>query len=129
MHPVFSNRPCLDSRFHLEGLLIYSLDKTVTFDPFDLTIDSTPQSILEALDSHKYLKALVIGFRLNKKPLIQRVYEKIPREDICLITQQLPVIYIPLLLRFVADAPISSVAFAKQGSVLFSASLDGTARA
>jgi periodic tryptophan protein 2 len=86
-----------------EGLLIYSLDETVTFDPFDLTLDLTPQSILEALDSHEYLKALVMGFRLNEKPLIQRVYEKIPRGDIRLITRQLPVIYVPILLRFVAD--------------------------
>ena len=86
-----------------EGLLIYSLDETVTFDPFDLTLDLTPQSILETLDSHEYLKALVMGFRLNEKPLIQRVYEKIPRRDIRLITRQLPVIYVPLLLRFVAD--------------------------
>ena len=86
-----------------EGLLIYSLDETVTFDPFDLTLDLTPQSILEALDSHEHLKALVMGFRLNEKPLIQRVYEKIPRGDIRLITRQLPVVYVPLLLRFVAD--------------------------
>jgi len=86
-----------------EGLLIYSLDETVTFDPFDLTLDLTPQSILEALDSQEYLKALVMGFRLSEKPLIQRVYEKIPRRDIRLITRQLPVIYVPLLLRFVAD--------------------------
>jgi len=86
-----------------EGLLIYSLDETITFDPFDLTLDLTPQSILEALDSREYLKALVMGFRLNEKPLIQRVYEKIPRGDIRLITRQLPVVYVPLLLRFVAD--------------------------
>ena len=86
-----------------EGLLIYSLDETVTFDPFDLTLDLTPQSILEALDSQEYLKALVMGFRLNEKPLIQRVYEKIPRGDIRLITRQLPVVYVPILLRFVAD--------------------------
>ena len=86
-----------------EGLVIYSLDETVTFDPFDLSLDLTPQSILEALDSQEYLKALVMGFRLNEKALIQRVYEKVPRGDIRLITRQLPVIYIPLLLKFVAD--------------------------
>lgn len=85
-----------------EGLLIYSLDESVSFDPFDLSIDLTPQSILEVLTSREYLKALVMAFRLNEKPLIQRVYEAIPRGDIRLIARQLPVLYIPLLLRFVA---------------------------
>ncbi|KAG6837084.1 hypothetical protein H0H93_014976 [Arthromyces matolae] len=86
-----------------EGLLIYSLDDSVTFDPFDLSIDLTPQSVLEVLDAREYLKALVMAFRLNEKPLIQQVFEAIPSGDIRLITRQLPFIYVPLLLRFVAE--------------------------
>jgi len=84
-------------------LLIYSLDETVTFDPFDLTIDLTPQSVLEVLASKEYLKALVMAFRLSEKPLIQRVYESIPRHDIRLIARQVPIIYVPQLLRFVGE--------------------------
>ncbi|KAF9530143.1 WD40-repeat-containing domain protein [Crepidotus variabilis] len=86
-----------------EGLLIYSLDETITFDPFDLSIDLTPQAILDVLTEQEYLKALVMAFRLNEKPLIQRVYETIPPGDIRLIARQLPVIYVPLLLRFVGE--------------------------
>jgi periodic tryptophan protein 2 len=86
-----------------EGLLIYSLDETVTFDPFDLSIDLTPQSVLDVLAEHEYLKALVMAFRLNEKPLIQRVYESIPRGDIRLIERQVPLVYVPLLLRFVGE--------------------------
>ncbi|KAJ6487922.1 WD40-repeat-containing domain protein [Mycena sanguinolenta] len=86
-----------------EGLLIYSLDDTIAFDPFDLSIDLTPQAVLEVLASHEYLKALVMAFRLNEKALIHRVYESIPRGDIRLVARQLPVIYVPLLLRFVAE--------------------------
>lgn len=86
-----------------EGLLIYSLDETITFDPFDLTIDLTPQAVLDVLSEQEYLKALVMAFRLNEKPLIQRVYESIPPSDIRLITRQLPMTYVPLLLRFVGE--------------------------
>jgi periodic tryptophan protein 2 len=86
-----------------EGLLIYSLDESVTFDPFDLSLDLTPQSVLEVLTAREYLKALVMAFRLNEKPLIQRVYESIPPSDIRLMARQLPVAYVPLLLRFVAE--------------------------
>ncbi|KAF5314620.1 hypothetical protein D9611_007160 [Ephemerocybe angulata] len=86
-----------------EGLLIYSLDETVTFDPFDLSLDLTPQSVLEVLAAREYLKALVMAFRLNEKPIIQRVYESVPPSDIRLMARQLPVVYVPLLLRFVAE--------------------------
>ncbi|THV01919.1 WD40 repeat-like protein [Dendrothele bispora CBS 962.96] len=86
-----------------EGLLIYSLDESVAFDPFDLTMDLTPESILDVLASREYLKALVMSFRLNEKPLIQKVYESIPRGDIRLVSRQLPVLYVPSLLRFVAE--------------------------
>jgi periodic tryptophan protein 2 len=86
-----------------EGLLIYSIDDTLTFDPFDLDMELTPQSLLKTLTSRSYLNALVMAFRLNEKPLIQRVYESIPRADIRLLARQLPVVYIAAMLRFVAE--------------------------
>lgn len=87
-----------------EGLLIYSLDETVAFDPFDLSIDLTPQSVLDVLASGKeYLKALIMAFRLNESSLIHRVYESIPPGDIRLVGRQMPVVYVSRLLKFVAE--------------------------
>lgn len=86
-----------------EGLLIYSLDDTVMFDPFDLTIDLTPQAVLDILAEGEYLKALVLAFRLNEKPIIQQVYERVPRSDIRLVARQMPEVYVPALLRFVSE--------------------------
>jgi len=86
-----------------EGLLIYSLDETIIFDPFDLDIDLTPQSLLDVLAGREYLKALVMAFRLNEKPLILRAYETVPVADIPLLARQLPIIYVPSLLKFVAE--------------------------
>ncbi|KAI0346477.1 WD40 repeat-like protein [Trametopsis cervina] len=86
-----------------EGLLIYSLDDTMTFDPFDLDIDLTPQSLLSVLSKREYLKALVMAYRLNEKPLIHKVYETIPRTDIRLMARQLPVVYLSQMLRLVAE--------------------------
>ncbi|KIJ15929.1 hypothetical protein PAXINDRAFT_176399 [Paxillus involutus ATCC 200175] len=86
-----------------EGLLIYSLDDTLAFDPFDLTIDLTPQNVLDVLAEREFLKALVLAFRLNEKPLIQRVYESIPRSDVRLVARQVPVVYISALLQFIAE--------------------------
>ena len=86
-----------------EGLLIYSLDDSIAFDPFDLDMDLTPQSLLAVLANREHLKALVMAFRLTEKPLIQKVFESIPREEIRLLSSQLPVTYVPTMLQFVAS--------------------------
>ncbi|KAJ3535234.1 hypothetical protein NM688_g7006 [Phlebia brevispora] len=86
-----------------EGLLIYSIDDSLAFDPFDLDIDLTPQTLLQVLAQREFLKALVMAYRLNEKPLIHKVYESIPREDIRLLARQLPAVYLSQMLRFVAE--------------------------
>jgi periodic tryptophan protein 2 len=39
-----------------EGLLIYSLDETLMFDPFDLDEDITPATIQRVLGRHEFAK-------------------------------------------------------------------------
>lgn len=86
-----------------EGLLIYSLDDTVAFDPFDLDMDLTPAAVMTVIERHEFLKALMMAFRLNERPLIRRAYEAVPRADVGLVSRQLPVVYLEKMLRFVAD--------------------------
>lgn len=85
-----------------EGLLVYGLDSGVDFDPFDLDVTVTPSATLAALKGGDYLRAMVMAFRLNETPLIRRVFEDIPVKDISLTVRELPVVYLSLLLRFVA---------------------------
>ncbi|KAI1280090.1 periodic tryptophan protein 2 [Xylaria sp. FL0933] len=86
-----------------EGLLIYSLDNELQFDPFDLNMEITPASTLTVLENEKdYLKALVMAFRLNEAGLIKRVFQAIPYPDIPLVVEQFPTVYVARLLRFVA---------------------------
>ena len=44
-----------------EGLMIYSLDETLTFDPFNLDVTITPDSIRETLNEHEFFKALLVS--------------------------------------------------------------------
>lgn len=86
-----------------EGLLIYSLDSTVQFDPFDLNMEITPASTLAVLQQEKdYLKALVMAFRLNEAGLITRVFQAIPHTEIGLVVEHFPTVYVARLLRYVA---------------------------
>jgi periodic tryptophan protein 2 len=86
-----------------EGLLIYSVDEDIAFDPFELDIDLTPQSILDVLSKREYLKALIMAFRLNEKVLIQKVYENTPTSDIKLIVRQLPTNYLANALGYIGE--------------------------
>ncbi|KAF1833960.1 periodic tryptophan protein 2 [Decorospora gaudefroyi] len=85
-----------------EGLLIYSLDNTFQFDPFDLDITVTPSTTLDTLAQKDYLKALIMAFRLNECNLIRRVYEGTPVTMVALLVKELPSVYLGRLLRFVA---------------------------
>jgi periodic tryptophan protein 2 len=85
-----------------EGLLIYSLDTTFQFDPFDLDITVTPGTTLSTLAEKEYLKALVMAFRLNERNLIRRVFEATPTTNIALVVKDLPKVYLGRLVRFVA---------------------------
>lgn len=86
-----------------EGLLIYSLDNALQFDPFDLNMEITPASTLAVLETERdYLKALVMAFRLNEAGLIRRVFQAVPPADVALVVAGTPRVYVARLLRFVA---------------------------
>lgn len=91
-----------------EGLLVYAVDEAFTFDPFDLDIDVTPQTTIDALKEREYLNAFVMAFRLNEEYLIHKVYEAIPISEIQLVSSSLPVIYVPRILKFIGDFAIDS---------------------
>lgn len=86
-----------------EGLLIYSVDGGVVFDPFELDVDVTPEATLETLAEREYLTALVMAFRLNEQYLVHRVYELIPLHDIKLVSDALPVVYLARMLNFIGE--------------------------
>ena len=61
-----------------EGLLIYSLDHNLVFDPYDLEMEITPSNVKKTLQEEDYSTAVMLAFRLNEHALIQEVLENIP---------------------------------------------------
>ncbi|KAI5963560.1 PWP2 [Candida pseudojiufengensis] len=86
-----------------EGLLIYSINQELIFDPFDLDVDITPESALEALKDKEYLLALIMALRLNESYLIHQILENVPLVDIKLVCQDLPKIYVNRILNFIGE--------------------------
>jgi len=85
-----------------EGLLVYSVDATVAFDPFELGLDVTPATIKAAVSSASWLRALVLAFRLNERGLLRYVYERVPLGEAKSVLAGLPEVYVARLLAFVA---------------------------
>lgn len=64
-----------------EGLMIYSLDKGIVFDPYQLSVEVTPKSVREHLEREEYSAALLMSLKLNEFPLIHECIEKVPIRD------------------------------------------------
>ena len=85
-----------------EGLLIYSLDTSMIFDPYDLDIEITPKSIRDTLAAQQYSLALIQALRLNETALIALVLEQTPHLSIEVIVASLSDVYVDKLLAFLA---------------------------
>lgn len=94
-----------------EGLLVYSIDNEIVFDPFELDIDITRKLIIQTLEEKEYLKSLIMGFRLNEIGLIEIIYESIPVQNIKVISKDLPIVYLERFLRFIGEQATNSIHF------------------
>jgi periodic tryptophan protein 2 len=64
-----------------EGLLLFSADEALTFDPVDLTMDVTPEAAREALENGDVVTALTMALHLNERELIREaIYGIAPRD-------------------------------------------------
>ena len=65
-----------------EGLLLYSLDQGLVFDPTDLTEDITPAAAHKALANRAFLRALLIALRLKDPEVVRHVVMAIPPSQV-----------------------------------------------
>lgn len=64
-----------------EGLLIYSLDRSIVFDPLNLSLEVTPKASRESLLKHEFSTALLMALKLNESSLIEEIIEQIPHNE------------------------------------------------
>ncbi|XP_077530053.1 periodic tryptophan protein 2 homolog [Haemaphysalis longicornis] len=84
-----------------EGVLIYSLDHSLVFDPFELEKGVTPATIRAAAREKDYVRAVMAAFRLNEDDLTTEVVEGVPIGEVELVCRSLPQVYVEKLLNFV----------------------------
>ncbi|XP_071445521.1 periodic tryptophan protein 2 homolog [Hetaerina americana] len=87
-----------------EGLLIYSLDQGLVFDPFFLDIGITPETVKGTLKKREYSKALMMAVKLNEQNITMEVLEGVPPDEIELCVKSLPDMYVERILKFIATS-------------------------
>lgn len=85
-----------------EGLLIYSLDETLVFDPLELDLELTPEAIQDALSRSEHLRAFLMAIRLNDSTLTEVVWGAIPVSVVPLLVRDLPRQYLCPIVTFLA---------------------------
>lgn len=83
-----------------EGLVIFSRDETLFFDPLDLEMEVTPQKTAELLQGGEYLRSFIMALRLNIPSLTEQIFEAIPADHIALVTRSIPKKYLLSCIAF-----------------------------
>uniref|UniRef100_A0A8D1TZV8 Periodic tryptophan protein 2 homolog n=1 Tax=Sus scrofa TaxID=9823 RepID=A0A8D1TZV8_PIG len=87
-----------------EGLLIYSLDARMLFDPFELDTSVTPARVRAALRQRDFTRAILMAFRLNERKLLQEALESVPWDEVEVVSSSLPDLYVEKVLEFLASS-------------------------
>eukprot|EP00798_Chlamydomonas_sp_ICE-L_P014256 gene14256-20229_t len=86
-----------------EGLLLYSLDDGLVFDPTDLTEDLTPAACHTTLAAGSYVRALLIALRLGDNDLLRHCILSTPVGQVGTVAGALPSSFSPQVLGLLAD--------------------------
>jgi periodic tryptophan protein 2 len=86
-----------------EGLLLYSLDEAMVFDPFELGEDTNPDACQEALEDGQFVKALLVSLHLNEGWLIVKVLEALPVQALSLLFSFVPSPFLARLIDIIAS--------------------------
>eukprot|EP00483_Globobulimina_turgida_P002597 UN02601 len=86
-----------------DGLLLYSQNDLSIFDPIDLDINITPQTIKKEIKLKSYSKALIMSIKLNDKLLIKQVIESVPNQQISICIQSLKSKYFETMLYVLSE--------------------------
>lgn len=91
-----------------EGLMVYSLDEGLVFDPTDLTEDLTPAACQAALDGQAFVRAALIALRLGDPQLLRHCLLSTPPQQVATAAGALPPAFVPQVLTQLAEALSSS---------------------
>eukprot|EP00736_Rhodelphis_marinus_P001983 Rmarinus@m.290 len=86
-----------------EGLMLYSLDENMYFDPTDLDIEVTTESVRSAIKEKEYARALVLALRLNESDVLLEALYAVPVSEVEYISRIIPQHHFARFVSLVAE--------------------------
>lgn len=91
-----------------DGLVVFSLDETLGFDPYALDIEATPANVARLAHEGQFTRALLVALHLNEAKTIDQAITAVPHESIELVAAAVHSTFVPRLLTAVANRMQSS---------------------
>jgi periodic tryptophan protein 2 len=85
-----------------EGVLIYSINTSQVFVPFDLDIDVTLENLMSELKKRNYLQAILMSLKFNQIKIMEKTFELVPPSAIPIISSNFPTNYLEKFMSFLA---------------------------
>ena len=73
-----------------EGIYIYSLDKSLSFNKLSISIEVTLKDALDAFQNKNYIKGIIYSIYLKKIDLLDKYFDSIPISKVQLIVDKIP---------------------------------------
>ena len=83
-----------------EGIYIYSLDKSLSFNKLSISIEVTLKDALEAFENNNYIKGIIYSIYLKKIDLLDKYFNSIPISQVQLIVDKIPFSLVSPLLDY-----------------------------
>ena len=83
-----------------EGIYIYSLDKSLSFNKLSISIEVTLKDALDAFENNNYIKGIIYSIYLKKIDLLDKYFNSIPISQVQLIVDKIPFSLVSPLLDY-----------------------------
>eukprot|EP01138_Halocafeteria_seosinensis_P006807 gb/GECG01006960.1/.p1 GENE.gb/GECG01006960.1/~~gb/GECG01006960.1/.p1 ORF type:complete len:977 (+),score=104.37 gb/GECG01006960.1/:1-2931(+) len=86
-----------------EGLIIYSIDDTTSFEPFELDETVTPKTIRKVIKKGECSKALVMALHLNEHAYIIEAINSVPMSMLSTVASAIPSVFLYRVLQALSE--------------------------
>ena len=86
-----------------EGIYIYSLDKSLSFNKLSISIEVTLKDAIEAFETGNYTKGIIYSIYLKKIDLLNEYFDLIPISKVQLIVDKIPFSLVSPLLDYLCN--------------------------
>ena len=86
-----------------EGIYIFSLDKSLSFNKLSIGIEVTLKDVVDAFNEGNYIKGIIYSIYLKKIDILEKYFDSIPISNVQLIADKIPFNLVSPLLDYLCN--------------------------